>query len=157
LSVVRSNHAFLPLLIEQREGHIVNTASFAGLYTYAFDRLPYAATKAAVVQISEGLSLYLRPYGVGVTCLCPGPVATGIIRSLKSFGPDTDTQGPGPQFRLLDPAEVGRIVVDAVLDNRFMVPTDPLVNELLVNRASDWDAFLDEMSVHPHVVARARR
>ncbi len=60
-SVVRSNDVFLPLLVEQGSGHIVNTASFAGLYTYAYDRLPYAAAKAAVVQLSEGLALYLRP------------------------------------------------------------------------------------------------
>src|ERR1700739_237790 len=73
MSVVRSNATFLPLLIEQRHGHIVNTASFAGLFSYSYDRLPYAAAKAAVVQMSEGLRLYLRPMGIGVTVLCPGP------------------------------------------------------------------------------------
>jgi NAD(P)-dependent dehydrogenase (short-subunit alcohol dehydrogenase family) len=62
-SVVRSNAVFLPLLIEQGHGHIVNTASFAGLFTYSYDRLPYAAVKAAIVQISEGLRLYLHPPG----------------------------------------------------------------------------------------------
>ena len=49
MSVVRSNHVFLPLLLAQGSGHIVNTGSFAGLYTYAYDRLPYAATKAAII------------------------------------------------------------------------------------------------------------
>ncbi|MDQ2635491.1 MAG: SDR family oxidoreductase, partial [Actinomycetota bacterium] len=67
MSVVRSNAVFLPLLLSQGHGHIVNTASFAGLYTYSFDRIPYAATKAAIVQISEGLRLYLHPQGIGVT------------------------------------------------------------------------------------------
>src|SRR5246127_2154398 len=61
MSLVRSNAAFLPLLLGQGSGHLVNTASFAGLFTYSYDRLPYAATKAAVVQISEGLAIYLRP------------------------------------------------------------------------------------------------
>ena len=51
MSVVRSNTAFLPMLIEQGHGHVVNTASFAGLFTYSYDRLPYAATKAAIVRI----------------------------------------------------------------------------------------------------------
>lgn len=92
-SVVRSNDVFLPLLVEQGSGHIVNTASFAGLYTYAYDRLPYAAAKAAVVQLSEGLALYLRPKGIGVTLLCPGPVRTNIAASVPpGFGPAT---GPG--------------------------------------------------------------
>src|ERR1700739_4111914 len=58
MSVVRSNAAFLPLLLDQRSGHLVNTASFAGLFTYSYDRLADAATKAAIVQISEGLAIY---------------------------------------------------------------------------------------------------
>src|SRR3546814_5305552 len=74
MSIVRSNHVFLPLFIAQGEGHIINTASVDGLFGFGYDRLPYAASKAAVVTLSEGLALYLRPKGIGVTCLCPGPV-----------------------------------------------------------------------------------
>ena len=155
LSIVRSNLAFLPLLLAQGEGHIVNTASFAGLYTYAFDRLPYAAAKAAVVQMSEGLALYLRPRGIGVTCLCPGPVKTNIMRSLRAFGPPTDTLGPGPQFALKDPDAVGEMVVAAIRSNRFMLPTDDQVLPLLAARAADWDDFLAERIAHPHVSAKA--
>jgi NAD(P)-dependent dehydrogenase (short-subunit alcohol dehydrogenase family) len=106
--VVRSNAVFLPLLIEQGHGHIVNTASFAGLFTYSYDRLPYAAAKAAIVQISEGLRLYLHPRGVGVTVLCPGPVMTNIMASMPpGFGPDVATRGPGEQFTPLQPEIVG--------------------------------------------------
>jgi NAD(P)-dependent dehydrogenase (short-subunit alcohol dehydrogenase family) len=142
-SMVRSNLAFLPLLIGQGFGHIVNTASFAGLYTYSFDRQPYAAAKAAVVQMSEGLALYLRPHGVGVSLLCPGPVRTNIVSTMREFGPATQTRGPGPMFRLMEPAEVGEQVVQAIRDNRFLVPTDEKVRELLIARAKDWDGFLD--------------
>jgi NAD(P)-dependent dehydrogenase (short-subunit alcohol dehydrogenase family) len=56
LSVVRSNAVFVPHLLDQGSGHIVNSASFAGLFTYSYDRMPYAATKAAIVQITEGLA-----------------------------------------------------------------------------------------------------
>jgi short-subunit dehydrogenase len=143
MSVVRSNAAFLPGLIEQGSGHLVNTASFAGLMTYSYDRLPYAASKAAIIQISEGLALYLKPMGIGVTVLCPGPVRTNIGASIRSFGPETETRGPGAQFALMDPAVVGEQVADAILRNRFMVPTDPQIVELLVERASDWDGFID--------------
>ncbi|MEV1025233.1 SDR family NAD(P)-dependent oxidoreductase [Streptomyces sp. NPDC050264] len=147
LSVVRSNTAFLPLLIEQGHGHIVNTASFAGLYTYAYDRLPYAASKAAVVQISEGLRLYLQPQGIGVTVLCPGPVATNIASSLPpAFGPTVSTRGPGEQFAVLDPAVVGEQVAEAVLDDTFMLYTDPQVRDVLVNRATDWNAFIERQT-----------
>lgn len=142
MSVVRSNAVFLPLLIGQRRGHIVNTASFAGLYTYAVDRLPYAATKAAVIQISEGLRLYLEPSGVGVTVLCPGPVATNIAASLPSFGPAVATVGPGDQFAVLDPAVVGEQVAEAIVAGTFMVYTHEQVRDVLVERAGDWNAFV---------------
>jgi NAD(P)-dependent dehydrogenase (short-subunit alcohol dehydrogenase family) len=157
LSVVRSNLAFLPHLIAQGSGHIVNTASFAGLMTYSFDRLAYSAAKAAIVQISEGLAIYLRPQGIGVTVLCPGPVKTNIMAGLRSFGPPTDTRGPGPAFDLMPAEETGEMVVKAILANRFMLPTHEHVRDFLVDRASDWDAFIERQIDAPHIVARATR
>jgi NAD(P)-dependent dehydrogenase (short-subunit alcohol dehydrogenase family) len=155
LSMVRSNLAFLQHLIAQGSGHIVNTASFAGLMTYAFDRLAYSASKAAVVQISEGLAIYLRPQGIGVTVLCPGPVRTNIMSSLRTFGPPTDTRGPGSAFDLMEPADVGEQVADAILANRFMLPTHANVRDYLIERAGDWDGFIDRQIAEPHIVARA--
>jgi len=55
--------------------------------------------KAAIVQISEGLAIYLRPKNIGVTLLCLGI--------------------PGEQFDLLDPEPVGQLVADAILNNRL--------------------------------------
>lgn len=147
MSVVRSNAVFLPLLIDQGHGHIVNTASFAGLYTYSYDRLPYAATKAAIVQISEGLRLYLEPQGVGVTVLCPGPVATNILATMPPrFGPEVRTGYPGAQFGVLLPEAVGEMVADAILDDTFMLYTDDQVRDVLVDRASDWNDFIARQS-----------
>lgn len=143
MSVVRSNAVFLPLLIAQGRGHIVNTASFAGLYTYSFDRMPYAATKAAIVQISEGLRLYLQPQGIGVTVLCPGPVATNILATMPpTFGPEVQTGLPGEQFGVLLPDEVGEQVAAAILADTFMLFTDDQVRDVLVERASDWNSFI---------------
>jgi len=156
MSVIRSNHIFLPQLIRQGSGHIVNTASFAGLYTYAYDRLPYAATKAAIIQISEGLALYLRPKGIGVTCLCPGPVKTNIMRSLRSFSTGLDVRGPGPQFSLLDAEVVGDMVVDGIRRNRLLLVTDEKVREILVRRAQDPDAVLEEQIRSPHIIMPAK-
>jgi NAD(P)-dependent dehydrogenase (short-subunit alcohol dehydrogenase family) len=143
MSVVRSNAAFLPLLLGQGSGHLVNTASFAGLFTYSYDRLPYAATKAAIVQISEGLAIYLRPKNIGVTLLCPGPVLTNIAAAVPTFGAGAPLRIPGEQFELLDPAPVGELVADAILGNRFFVPTHPGVVEELRRRVDDWDAYID--------------
>ena len=143
MSVIRSNATFLPLLLDQGSGHLVNTASFAGLFTYSYDRLPYAATKAAIVQISEGLAIYLRPKNIGVTLLCPGPVLTNIAAAVPTFGNGAPLRIPGEQFELLDPAPVGELVADAILRNRFFVPTHPKVVEELRRRVDDWDAYID--------------
>jgi NAD(P)-dependent dehydrogenase (short-subunit alcohol dehydrogenase family) len=142
LSLVRSNAVFLPLLLEQGEGHVVNTASTAALYPYTYDRLPYGATKAAVLAVSEGLALYLRPRGVGVTVLCPGPVLTNIVEQMAFHGELGDLRGP--TLELLDPADVGDMVVQAVRDDRFLLLTHPEeVHEILVRKATDPEAFMD--------------
>jgi NAD(P)-dependent dehydrogenase (short-subunit alcohol dehydrogenase family) len=154
MSIVRSNHVFLPLLLQQGSGHIVNTSSFAGLYTYSFDRLPYAASKAAIVQISEGLALYLRPQGIGVTCLCPGPVRTNIMKSNRAWSTGLDIRGPGPEFRMLEPDEVGEMVVDAVRRNLFFLPTDSAVTAKLIDRATDWEGFLQRQIQEPHIIVK---
>ena len=143
MSLVRSNAAFLPLLLGQGSGHLVNTASFAGLFTYSYDRLPYAATKAAIVSISEGLAIYLRPKNIGVTLLCPGPVLTNIAAAVPRFGGGAPLRIPGEQFELLEPAAVGELVTDAILRNRFFVPTHPHVVDELRRRVDDWDAYID--------------
>jgi NAD(P)-dependent dehydrogenase (short-subunit alcohol dehydrogenase family) len=143
LSVVRSNATFLSLLLEQRSGHIVNTASTAGLYAYAYERLPYSATKGAVIALSEALALYCRPQGVGVTVLCPGPVSTNIGQQMKVSGPPVTMHGPGPEFDVMQPEVVGEQVRDAILDGRFLCLTHPKqVHDILVRRADDPEGFL---------------
>ncbi len=143
MSVVRSNAAFLPLLLDQGSGHLVNTASVAGLFTYSYDRLPYAATKAAIVAITEGLAIYLRPKNIGVTLLCPGPVLTNIAAAVPTFGAGAPPRIPGEQFELLNPEPVGELVADAILRNRFFLPTHPQVADELCRRIADWDAYIE--------------
>jgi len=143
MSLVRSNAAFLPLLLDQGSGHLVNTASLAGLFTYSYDRLPYAATKAAIVQISEGLAIYLRPKNIGVTLLCPGPVLTNIAADVPAFGGGAPLRMPGEQFELLEPTPVGELVADAILRNRFFLPTHAGIVEELRRRLENWDAYID--------------
>jgi len=142
LSVVRSNNVFLPVLVGQGSGHIVNTASTAGLFAYAYERLPYSATKAGVIAISEALALYLRPQGVGITCLCPGPVATNIGEQFRFSGPPVKMRGPGKDLVAISGEEVGEMVRDAILDDRFLLMTHPELHDVLVRRADDPEAFI---------------
>jgi len=143
MSVVRSNEAFLRGFIDRGHGHIVNVASTAGLYPYAYDRGPYAASKAAIISLTEGLALYLKPKGVGVSVMCPGPMPTNVGKSLRRFGAPLGVRGPGADFTPMPPQEAGALIVDAILNDRFFVTTHPAqVLQRLRRRLDDWDGFI---------------
>jgi len=82
--VVHGVHAAYPVMVEQGSGHIVNTASLAGLLPSP-GLTPYAMTKHAVVGLSLSLRLEAAANGVRVTAVCPGVVDTPI---LDKGGPD---------------------------------------------------------------------
>jgi NAD(P)-dependent dehydrogenase (short-subunit alcohol dehydrogenase family) len=144
LGVVRSNLVFLPVLLGQGSGHIVNTASTAGLLPYGFDRLPYTATKHAVVGLSQSLALYLRPRGIGVSCLCPAGVATNIAEQITFFGEPAPPRGP--DFPVVDADVVGELVVEGVTQDRFLILTAPQAADELRSLGADVDAYLARLS-----------
>ncbi|MBK6013967.1 SDR family oxidoreductase [Streptomyces sp. MBT53] len=144
LGVVRSNLVFLPVLLEQGSGHVVNTASTAGLLPYGFDRLPYTATKHAVVGLSEALALYLRPRGIGVSCLCPAGVATNIVEQISFYGEPAPPQGP--DFPVLDADSVGELVAEGVTHDRFLILTAPQAADELREHGADVDAYLSRLT-----------
>ncbi|MFJ9173983.1 SDR family oxidoreductase [Streptomyces sp. NPDC102360] len=143
LSVVRSNLVFLPVLLEQGSGHVVNTASTAGLLPYGFDRLPYTATKHALVGLSESLALYLRPRGIGVSCLCPAGVATNIVEQITFYGEPAPPKGP--KFPVVDAESVGELVADGVSENRFLILTAPEAADELRELGADVDRYLSRL------------
>jgi NAD(P)-dependent dehydrogenase (short-subunit alcohol dehydrogenase family) len=140
LGTVRVVRAFLPALLDQGRGHVVTTGSTAGLFPYAFDRLPYAATKAAVVALTESLALYLRPRGIGVTCFCPAGVNTNIVEQIREYGSPTPVQAP--QVRLISAEEAGELVVRGILDDQLLVVSDSEVAEMVERHALDREGFL---------------
>lgn len=143
LSIARSNLVFLPLLLQQGRGHVVNTASASGLLAYGFDRLPYVASKHAVVGVSEALALYLGPKGIGVTCVCPSGVLTNILEQITVYGDATTPRAP--QHALVEAEVVGELVGDAVAAGTFLVVTAPEVHDELRERASDVEAYIQRM------------
>ncbi len=87
MGVVHGIRSFLPLIRAHGEGgHIVNTASMAGMNA-GLGFSPYTATKFAVVAISEGLAARLKPLGIGVSVLCPSYVRTRIGASSRNRPP----------------------------------------------------------------------
>jgi NAD(P)-dependent dehydrogenase (short-subunit alcohol dehydrogenase family) len=94
---VRANAIVLPKMIARGRGYIVNTASFAGLYPYATNRIAYAASKAALISMSENLAVYLIPKGILVSCLCPGPTMTTSTVGKQSHHARSGQQSHGEE------------------------------------------------------------
>jgi len=144
LSVVRSNAVFLPKMIARGSGHIVNTGSFAGLYPFAASRMPYVAAKAAVVALSESMALYLHPLGVRVSCLCPGPVATNVMDSMKNWSANVVMRGPGSQLSVKTVEDVAITLADGMSDGQVIIPTHHELWDTLKRHAASPDAFIQE-------------
>ena len=142
LGIVRSNEVFLPLLMEQGSGHVVNTASTNGIIVYSYDRTPYAASKAAVMMLSQQLFVYLRPYGVGVSCLCPAGVLTNIIEHMRPVGEQLPLRSP--HLPLVEAHVAGTNVANAVESRAFLVLTADEVRDELRRKGDDLDAYLVE-------------
>ena len=151
--VVHGLRVFVPRLVEQDEGHVVNTASIAGLTSHAHMG-PYNASKHAVVTISETLWHELRTSGskVGVTVLCPGLVNTGILDSSRNrperlLGRAAREPTPAEEARwqairdlysaALSPDAVADMVYDAVLEDRLYILTDDAFDEAIRTRHED--------------------
>jgi NAD(P)-dependent dehydrogenase (short-subunit alcohol dehydrogenase family) len=148
--VVRGIRAFLPTMIERRSGHIINTGSVCGLLAPTGEGAPYIASKFAVVGLSEALALYARPFGVGVSVLCPGSVDTNLAETGRSISmtperevSETAVAATVQGNRVMSPDEVGQAVVAAVRQDQFFVLPDPFHQPMLEQRARDPNAFLE--------------
>jgi NAD(P)-dependent dehydrogenase (short-subunit alcohol dehydrogenase family) len=132
--VIHGVRAFVPLLMQQPEAHIVNTASVAGLVAAPFMG-PYNASKHAVVAISETLhhELALSAPHVKVSVLCPGWVNTNIAESARNR-PEHLQEGAAPDLDAvallrgflaagMPPDEVAAKVLDAMHEERFWILT----------------------------------
>ncbi|MBU0991179.1 MAG: SDR family NAD(P)-dependent oxidoreductase [Proteobacteria bacterium] len=131
LSVVYGINSFLPQMIKQKSGHIVNTASGAGLIPIV-PLGAYTASKFAVVGYSEVLRAELRRHNIGVTAICPGVINTNIVQDGKSTlleGAKT-TQDMMVDFYKKygwSPDRVAKAVIKGVKKNKGIVPVGPEV------------------------------
>ncbi|MBV1906899.1 MAG: SDR family NAD(P)-dependent oxidoreductase [Pseudomonadales bacterium] len=130
--VVNGLQAFLPLIRSHgEEGHVVSTASMAGMVNFRGSG-PYNATKFSVVALSETLMEEHKKDNLGVSVLCPGAVNTKIAESGRNrqgeYG-GTDDSINAPMAALLpdalDPNTVGRQVLEAILEDQPYIFTDP--------------------------------
>lgn len=141
VGVVHGIRAFLPIMTDQGEGHIVNTASIAGLIPVP-GAAPYAATKHAVVAISESLHLELLAVGspVRVSALCPAFVKTRLMEHEPDAVADPMADMMNQMLRSgveggIPAADVAEQVVDAVRAERFWILTHPESRPAVAERA----------------------
>jgi NAD(P)-dependent dehydrogenase (short-subunit alcohol dehydrogenase family) len=143
--VINGVRVFVPrMLASGVQCHVVNTASMGGLLSAPFVG-PYAAAKHGVVGLSKSLRVELGGTNVGVTLVCPGNVRTNVARAMRE---QRDGQRRGGSTDLddflnflesglqdesaMDPADVGKLVVQAIKTNQFWLlpngaPQLPLV------------------------------
>ncbi|MDP6976949.1 MAG: SDR family NAD(P)-dependent oxidoreductase [Acidimicrobiales bacterium] len=149
--IVHGLDAFLPGLVEQDEGHVLMTASIAGHLSIA-GLAPYNASKHATVTIAESLYAELQEAGsrVGVSCLCPGFVATNIFTSERNRPEallDAPVEPVDPERELARQAlvewmaanalgadTVADLVHDAVISDTFWIFTDDQHLEAVAER-----------------------
>lgn len=133
MGVVHGIHSFVPRMIESGEpGHIVNTASGAGLVSLP-GTSSYNVSKHSVVTLSETMSqeLAAREADIRVSVLCPGAIDTRITESERNrphtLGSSRKTRTDERLREMLqagmDPDQVGRIVLDDIKCNRFYILT----------------------------------
>ena len=145
--ILNGIRAFVPRMISQgTEGHIVNTASVAGLFGAPFEA-PYAVSKFAAFAATESLAHDLEAVGSSIkaSVLCPGMITTNIVDSDR-HRPDrlatdvTDDQKFVADYLAqavadgMDPGEVARIVIAALRADQFLILTHESYAQLLIDR-----------------------
>ena len=146
-SVVYGVRTFLPLIREAGEGHIVSTASTAGLQSAA-GIAPYNVAKFGVVALSETLALELAGSPIGVSVLCPGAVDTRIVEADRNrpdrVAAEHRTSAVEIEFKEragkvlatqgMAPAAVAELVLEAIHAKRFWILTHPSWTNVLRER-----------------------
>jgi NAD(P)-dependent dehydrogenase (short-subunit alcohol dehydrogenase family) len=141
--VIHGIQYFLPAMLEaEKQCHIVNTASVAGLVCEAWMG-PYNASKYAVVAISETLAKECADTKVGISVLCPGFVNTRIAESSRNAPADADLSTPPEEMAEviaavladgLEPAKVAARVVEAIEGEQLYILTHPDLTPALETR-----------------------
>lgn len=159
--VVHGVQAVTPIMTGQGSGHVVNTASLAGLMTVPM-MLPYTTAKHAVVALSRSLRAELKPVGVKVMAVCPAFVATPLLDNLNpGMAPTQATRAVRQMAAHLQPRglpgpdQVAEAVLRGVAGNKAIVVFPR--SQWLVVAAQRWAPSLVHAVIDREVVAYRRR
>lgn len=134
---VHSASVLVPRMIERGGGHLLHTASAAGLLAQ-IGSAPYTATKAAALGFAEYLAITYGAQGLRVSALCPQAVRTAMTAGHESGGV-AGLDG------MLEPAEVARIAIDGVRNGDFLILPHPEVEEYARRKADDRERWIKGM------------
>jgi len=123
---VHGIECFVPEMIRAGRGHVVSVSSTAGIIGLPWHTV-YAATKHALVGMSEVLRYDLKKHNIDISVICPGAVATGMVDSVEIFGAKDAIEKTKARFLkvALPPERVAELIISAIQKKRFLVITSP--------------------------------
>lgn len=127
----------VPRMLERGGGHLLNTASAAGLLTQ-LGSAPYAVTKHAAVALAEWLSITYGSQGLGVSVLCPQAVRTNMTAG-------TDAGGVAGVDGMIEADDVADAAVAGLRDDAFLILPHPQVGEYFRRKATDYERWIRGM------------
>ena len=145
---VYAARAVVPSMAAAGGGHLLNTASAAGLLTQ-IGSMAYTITKHAAVALSEWLAITHHHQGIGVSVLCPQAVRTDLLSNspddLSGPGDDPWAGGAASGDGVLEADQVAEVACDAVETGRFLVLPHSEVATYLARKTDDIERWLDGM------------
>ncbi len=166
--VVNGVQTFVPRLKAHGEGgHVVSTASLAGLVTMPANMAMYATSKAAVIAFMEAIHAELAQDGIGVSVLCPGPIKSNIHQLKQNrpeqFGASDAFQAAADRLAerqvsdlWMEPEQVGDMVVKAIKGDEFYIITHGEWSDSVKNRFESIMAAMPK-ETNPALMASMRR
>jgi short-subunit dehydrogenase len=120
MGVIHGCHLVYPIMIRQGSGHIINTASVAGSTGYA-TAAAYAASKAAILELSRSLRAESMAYGVRVSVVCPGYVNSGIFAQNQIIGANREAVIRGFPVKMMSPNKAAECLIRGVMRRNDMI------------------------------------
>ncbi len=144
MAQVYAARAVIPRMLQRGGGYIVNVASAAGLLSQIGDSA-YSATKHASVGFTESLAITYGDDGISVSVVCPQAVATRLIGMPDDSDAVDGGFGGNEVDGIMKAEEVADIIIDQMLEGRFMILTHPQVTDYIQRKTGNYDRWIGGM------------
>jgi NAD(P)-dependent dehydrogenase (short-subunit alcohol dehydrogenase family) len=144
MSHVYAARALLPRWTDRGSGHLVTTASMAGILSSVGDAA-YSATKHAALGLAEWLAFTYGAQGVRVSCVCPGAVDTAMLRA-GAGGDAAKASAVIGGGEVIAPQQAAVRILDAVAQDRFLILTHPDMQQFAIGKAQEPDRWIRGMT-----------